>query len=101
GYANKQDIGTGLPHRLMFRRCCPLFREHVGLRCANPTYIHCITHRGVMIPSSSQMASTRRFTSSRMRIGRPHSRVVSPRHLLVASKPILEPKPEMGEAKSR
>ena len=34
-----------------------------------------------------------------MTIGRPHSRTVSPGHLLVASKPILPPSPETGEAK--
>ena len=37
------------------------------------------------------------LTSAVMAMGFPHSRVVSPGHLLVASKPALEPKPETGE----
>jgi hypothetical protein len=52
-------------------------------------------------PRSGQRASTRRFTSSDMRMGVPHSRLVSPGILLVASMPILEPRPETGLAKSR
>ena len=36
-----------------------------------------------------------------IRIGRPHSRCVSPGHLFVASMPILLPRPLTGEAKSR
>ena len=40
-------------------------------------------------------------TSSLMRILRPHSRLVSGGHLLVASRPILLPRPDSGEAKSR
>ena len=36
-----------------------------------------------------------------MLIGRPHSRWVSGGHLSVASRPILEPRPDSGEAKSR
>ena len=34
-------------------------------------------------------------------MGVPHSRVVSPGHLLVASMPIFDPRPLTGEAKSR
>ncbi len=52
-------------------------------------------------PNSPHNASTRCFTSALILMGRPHSRVVSPGHLLVASKPILEPSPDTGEAKSR
>ncbi len=52
-------------------------------------------------PSSDQIASMRACTAASMRIGRPHSRVVSPGHLWVASKPTFEPRPETGEAKSR
>ena len=52
-------------------------------------------------PSSRHSASTRAFTSASIAIGRPHSRVVSPGHLFVASMPILLPSPETGEAKSR
>ena len=40
-------------------------------------------------------------TSVGMVMVRPHSRLVSPGHLLVASRPILPPRPLMGEAKSR
>ncbi|CFT92942.1 Uncharacterised protein [Bordetella pertussis] len=47
------------------------------------------------------MASTRRLTASSMCMGVPHSRLVSPGHLLVASSPILPPRPDTGEAKSR
>ena len=53
------------------------------------------------IPSSPQIASTRAFTAADISIGRPHSRLVSPGHLFVASKPTLPPSPETGEAKSR
>ena len=52
-------------------------------------------------PSSPHIASTFFFTSASMTIGRPHSRLVSPGHLLVASMPILEPRPATGLAKSR
>lgn len=52
-------------------------------------------------PRSFHIASTFRTTSSLMRILRPHSRFTSPGHLSVASRPILEPSPETGEAKSR
>ena len=47
------------------------------------------------------MSSTRLLTSSDMVMGVPHSRSVSPGHLLVASIPIFEPSPDTGEAKSR
>lgn len=52
-------------------------------------------------PRSCHIASTFFTTSSLMRILRPHSRFTSPGHLSVASRPILEPSPETGEAKSR
>ena len=52
-------------------------------------------------PRSCHMPSTRFFTSPSMTIGCPHSRLVSPGHLLVASSPILEPRPATGLAKSR
>ena len=52
-------------------------------------------------PSRDHFSVTVRITSSLMRIGRPHSRLVSPSHLSVASRPILEPRPDTGEAKSR
>lgn len=55
----------------------------------------------IHMPSSCQMLSTRRLTASVMVIGAPHSRLVSPGHLLVASMPILLPRPLTGEAKSR
>jgi len=52
-------------------------------------------------PRSCQSRSTRRFTSASMTIGRPQRRAVSPGHLLVASMPILDPRPDAGLAKSR
>ena len=52
-------------------------------------------------PKSAQSPSILLFTAASMTIGVPHSRVVSPGHLLVASKPIFEPSPDTGEAKSR
>ena len=52
-------------------------------------------------PSCCQMSSTRAFTSGAITIGVPHSRLVSPGHLLVASMPILLPRPLIGDAKSR
>src|SRR5690606_41695821 len=55
----------------------------------------------LQIPSSCHSASTRAFTSGVIVIGRPHSRLVSPGSFDVASKPIFEPSPETGEAKSR
>lgn len=60
-----------------------------------------VTCARCQIPRSFQMLSTRFFTSSLMTMGVPHSRLVSPGHLLVASMPILLPSPLMGEAKSR
>ena len=48
-----------------------------------------------------KIASTRCSTSASIAIVRPHSRAVSPGHLLVASSPILPPRPLTGEAKSR
>ena len=52
-------------------------------------------------PSSPHSASTRALTAASIAIGRPHARVVSPGHLLVASMPILLPRPATGDAKSR
>ena len=52
-------------------------------------------------PRSSHNESTRRFTVASMTIGRPQVRSVSPGHLLVASMPTFEPRPETGLAKSR
>ena len=53
------------------------------------------------IPSSAQIASTRCCTAGSWAMATPHSRLVSPGHLLVASSPILLPRPDTGEAKSR
>jgi len=52
-------------------------------------------------PRLSHNISTRCFTAASMTIGVPHSRLVSPGHLFVASIPILLPRPATGEAKSR
>ena len=52
-------------------------------------------------PRSCHSASTRALTAASITIGVPHSRLVSPGHLLVASMPILLPSPETGLAKSR
>jgi hypothetical protein len=53
------------------------------------------------MPSSAHILSTRFLISLVIFIGRPHCRSVSPGHFVVASKPILEPSPEVGLAKSR
>ena len=50
---------------------------------------------------SFHSASTRALTAASITIGVPHSRAVSPGHLLVASIPILPPSPDTGLAKSR
>jgi hypothetical protein len=55
----------------------------------------------VSIPRLAQSPSTLDLTASLMRMGRPHSRIVSPFHLAVASRPIFDPSPATGEAKSR
>ena len=60
-----------------------------------------LTGHGAQRPSASHIASTRRRTRSSIAMGRPHSRDVSPGHLLVASRPSLDPRPDTGEAKSR
>ncbi len=52
-------------------------------------------------PSDCASASMRWVTAGLMWMLRPHSRVVSPGHLWVASSPILLPRPLTGEAKSR
>jgi len=52
-------------------------------------------------PNWSASAFMRWLTWASIAIGRPHSRCVSPGHLLVASSPILLPRPATGEAKSR
>ena len=52
-------------------------------------------------PNRGHLSLTVRMTSSSMRILRPQSRLVSGGHLLVASRPILEPSPLSGAAKSR
>ncbi len=51
-------------------------------------------------PKPCQTASTLAVTSGVICMVRPHSRIVSPSHLLVASMPILLPRPLAGEAKS-
>ena len=53
------------------------------------------------IPRSFQISSTRVCTTGSIMIGVPHVRVVSPGHLLVASRPIFPPSPDTGLAKSR
>ena len=55
----------------------------------------------LQIPKSFQIPSTLSFTALSIPIGLPHSRLVSPGHLLVASSPIFPPNPETGLAKSR
>lgn len=57
--------------------------------------------KGAYRPNSSHKAWARACTAASITMGRPHSRCVSPGHLLVASSPILLPSPLTGEAKSR
>ncbi len=52
-------------------------------------------------PYSGHLRLTVSMISSLMQIFSPQSRLVSGRNLLVASRPILEPRPASGEAKSR
>ena len=52
-------------------------------------------------PRVLHISSTLDITSSDIRISVPHSRLVSGGHLLVASRPIFEPSPSSGLAKSR
>src|SRR4051812_9227720 len=52
-------------------------------------------------PRLVHISVTRSTTLWSMRISRPHSRLVSGGHLLVASRPSLPPSPLSGEAKSR
>ena len=54
-----------------------------------------------VIPSDSHMLSTLDLTFSLITIGLPQSRSVSPANLLVASIPIFDPSPDLGEAKSK
>lgn len=63
------------------------------------TALGAVQRGGDSQPSTS--AATRLSTAGSMAIDRPHSRVVSPGHLFVASRPILPPRPLTGEAKSR
>lgn len=77
--------------RLTMPQCAGARRHTLYLICA----------AAIHIPSSCQMLSMRRLMASVMVIGVPHSRLVSPGHLLVASIPILLPRPLTGEAKSR
>lgn len=60
-----------------------------------------VSSSGFQNPNCCQIWSTRAFTSASMAIVVPHSRSVSPGHLLVASMPILLPSPLTGDAKSR
>src|SRR5579871_6081930 len=53
------------------------------------------------IPSRGHFSVTVRITFSSMAIFRPHSRFVSGGSLFVASRPIFDPSPLSGEAKSR
>jgi two-component system chemotaxis response regulator CheB len=69
-----------------------------GRRCVR---LEPAARRAAQSPSSPHIASTRCFTASLITMGVPHSRLVSPGHLLVASRPILEPRPATGLAKSR
>jgi|GEM_PF-1676813 len=52
-------------------------------------------------PSLLHIASTLSITALSMRIWRPHSRLLSPGNLSVASRPIFEPRPDTGLAKSK
>lgn len=51
--------------------------------------------------SFSQISSTLSTTSLSISMGVPHSLLVSPGHLFVASIPIFEPRPDTGDAKSK
>ena len=78
-----------------------------GELCFYPPRVHVVRrYRQIFFPlpgnpSSPHIASTLSTTAWSMWIWRPHSRLVSPGSLSVASRPIFEPRPETGEAKSR
>ena len=101
---SKPDVGEKRPNTMIERMQPPLFwtgkntdyRPNIATlqKSCRPNY--CQSR-----PSSSHMASTLSITSADIFIGFPHSRVVSPPILLVASNPIFDPSPDTGEAKSR
>ena len=64
-----------------------------------PIEMACVTYR--LVQMRCQRSCMRASTSAFMVIVRPHSRSVSPGHLLVASRPSLPPSPDTGDAKSR
>ncbi len=84
--------------------------EQKNLPNAMPDQRHGMAKRGdaslwalrvIHSPNPCHMASTRCLICALMTIGVPHSRLVSPGHLWVASMPILLPRPDTGLAKSR
>ena len=92
--------------KVVMRSLCRVFSSsHFTLRMRCPRrgglkgyHYHLSSEK---MASSSQISSIRAVTAGSFLIGRPHSRWVSPGHLLVASRPIFDPRPETGEAKSR
>ena len=79
--------------RILPREACPFLEIEVRLLRHD--------HPRPGSPRLSHMTSTRRLTSASIAMGRPHARLVSPGHFWVASIPILDPRPDTGEAKSR
>src|SRR5580692_9970980 len=76
--------------------------EKACIRATAPSALLLVlSYRSPYRPNSFHKVSTRCLTASSITIGRPHSRSVSPGHLLVASSPIFEPRPATGDAKSR
>ena len=89
----KRKLVTALQSWLAGPR--PATRNDVQRRAAHP-----INTAQARITASNN-PSTRRVMSAGIEITRPHSRLVSPGHLWVASSPILPPRPLTGDAKSR
>jgi len=86
-----KDLGSRLIARNPIDRAVAWHCRAVRLRAARRPHS----------ASDWKMASTRAVTAASPSMQRPHSRLVSPGHLLVASSPILLPSPLTGEAKSR
>ena len=82
-----------------FARCTRICVPNGGFEAQKSSNLPPVPHHHN--PKSAHKSSTLLLTAASITIGVPHSRCVSPGHLFVASKPIFEPKPETGEAKSR
>src|SRR5690606_11037536 len=93
-------VGRGQAPPLVAHRCRPATQLASGAQHESQVIQAAAPAPGYR-PRSFHSVSTRAETCLSMTMGVPHSRTVSPGHLLVASKPIFPPSPDTGEAKSR